>query len=102
MDTGLTRFGYRDYAAEWGRWTARDPIGFGGGDTNLYGYVFSDPVNFVDLNGLDALEISLPIAGGFAISDGPLPVGDLIGIGIIASAILIDIFNEVFNEILRW
>ncbi|MCB9771336.1 MAG: RHS repeat-associated core domain-containing protein [Candidatus Omnitrophica bacterium] len=39
--TGLTRFGARDYDAFTGRWTAKDPIGFGGGDTNLYGYVDS-------------------------------------------------------------
>ncbi|WP_409420617.1 RHS repeat-associated core domain-containing protein [Pseudaeromonas sp. ZJS20] len=35
--TGLTRFGFRDYDAETGRWTSKDPIGFGGGDSNLYG-----------------------------------------------------------------
>ena len=50
--TGLVRFGFRDYDPETGRWTARDPIGFAGGDTNLYGYVLGDPVNFVDLKGL--------------------------------------------------
>jgi RHS repeat-associated protein len=26
----------------------KDPIGFHGGDTNLYGYVLNDPVNLVD------------------------------------------------------
>ncbi|PAT39006.1 RHS repeat-associated core domain-containing protein [Vandammella animalimorsus] len=51
-DTGLTRFGARDYDAETGRWTAKDPILFNGGDTNLYGYVLQDPVNFVDPEGL--------------------------------------------------
>ncbi|MFE1574238.1 RHS repeat-associated core domain-containing protein [Comamonas odontotermitis] len=51
-DTGLTRFGARDYDAETGRWTAKDPILFEGGDPNLYGYVLQDPVNFIDLNGL--------------------------------------------------
>ena len=51
-DTNLIRFGYRDFDPETGRWTARDPIGFAGGDTNLYGYVASDPVNFVDPTGL--------------------------------------------------
>ena len=51
-DTGLIRFGYRDYDPETGRWTARDPIGFAGGDTNLYGYVLGDPVNFIDPIGL--------------------------------------------------
>lgn len=35
-----------------GRWTAKDPIKFAGGDSNLYGYVLSDPVNFIDPNGM--------------------------------------------------
>ncbi|MDR0203492.1 MAG: hypothetical protein LBJ40_15190 [Delftia acidovorans] len=51
-ETGLTRFGVRDYDAETGRWTAKDPILFGGGDTNLYGYVLQDPANFIDPDGL--------------------------------------------------
>ena len=50
-DTGLVRFGYRDYDAEVGRWTAKDPIGFGGGDSDLYGYCGGDPVDSVDING---------------------------------------------------
>ncbi len=50
--TQLTRFGARDYDAWAGRWTVKDPIGFGGGDTNLYGYTFKDPINFTDPNGL--------------------------------------------------
>jgi RHS repeat-associated protein len=50
-ETGLTRFGARDYDAETGRWTAKDPIGFDGGDSNLYGYVGQDPVNAVDPRG---------------------------------------------------
>jgi RHS repeat-associated protein len=49
--TGLTRFGARDYDAYTGRWTAKDPIGFAGEDTNLYGYVVNDPVNFLDPEG---------------------------------------------------
>jgi RHS repeat-associated protein len=51
-DTGLVRFGYRDYDPNIGRWTAKDPIGFAGGDTDLYGYVINDPVNLVDPLGL--------------------------------------------------
>ena len=31
---------------------AKDPIGFAGGDSNLYGYVLGDPVNLVDPGGL--------------------------------------------------
>ena len=52
-DTGLVRFGERDYDSETGRWTAKDPIRFEGKDTNLYGYVLSDPVNRKDINGKD-------------------------------------------------
>ena len=52
--TGLTRFGARDYDAETGRWTAKDPILFAGGDVSLYGYVAGDPVNGVDPSGLQA------------------------------------------------
>jgi RHS repeat-associated protein len=51
-DTKLTRFGYRDYDAYSGKWTAKDPIDFGGGDSNLYGYVLQDPVSGIDPSGL--------------------------------------------------
>jgi uncharacterized protein RhaS with RHS repeats len=47
------RFGYRDYDAYTGKWTAKDPIGFDGGDSNLYGYVLGDPVDYWDNLGLD-------------------------------------------------
>jgi RHS repeat-associated protein len=50
-DTGLVRFGARDYDPETGRWTAKDPIGFGGGDTDLYAYVGNDPLNRIDPDG---------------------------------------------------
>lgn len=56
-DTGLTRFGFRDYDADVGRWTAKDPIQFAGGDTDLYGYCVGDPVNGVDLNGLSETDL---------------------------------------------
>jgi RHS repeat-associated protein len=49
--TGLVRFGARDYDAEVGRWTAKDPIRFAGGDENIYAYVGGDPVNLVDPSG---------------------------------------------------
>jgi RHS repeat-associated protein len=52
-DTQLVRFGRRDYDADIGRWVAKDPIGFAGGDTNLYAYCLNDPVNCVDLDGLE-------------------------------------------------
>lgn len=58
-ETGLTEFGARHYDAETGRWVSKDPILFGGGDTNLYGYVLQDPVNFVDPNGKNPVAIAI-------------------------------------------
>ena len=63
-DTKLTRFGARDYDAEMGRWTSKDLIRFDGGDTNLYNYLVSDPINLIDSNGL--FLIPAAIAGGIS------------------------------------
>jgi RHS repeat-associated protein len=58
--TKLTRFGARDYDARMGRWTTKDPILLEGQDSNLYGYVFDDPINFIDINGLEGDVINRP------------------------------------------
>lgn len=50
-ETGLVRFGARDYDAEVGRWLSKDPILFAGGDGNLYSYVANDPINWIDPSG---------------------------------------------------
>jgi RHS repeat-associated protein len=68
--TGLVRFGARDYDPVTGRWTSKDPIRFGGGDTNLYGYVLNDPINLVDPDG----RIVVNLIGG--------AIGAVVGAGI--------------------
>jgi len=50
--TNLVRFSARDYDPTLGRWTAKDPIDFAGGDTNLYEYVGGNPITKVDTSGL--------------------------------------------------
>lgn len=67
--TGLVRFGFRDYDGAVGRWMAKDPILFSGGDTNLYGYVLGDPVNGIDSSGLNpgAAAIAAACASNFAL-----------------------------------
>jgi len=51
-DTHLVHFGAREYDATLGRFTSRDPLGFGGGQANVYDYAANDPINFVDPSGL--------------------------------------------------
>jgi RHS repeat-associated protein len=84
-DTGLVRFGYRDYDPDIGRWTAKDPILFAGGDSDLYGYCINDPINWVDPLGLDGVGEStttlpdLPSwSDFFPESDFVAPVADII------------------------
>ena len=62
-DTGLVRFGARDYDPVIGRWTAKDPIDFAGGDLNLYGYSFNDPINLVDPIGLWGITVGGSVFG---------------------------------------
>ena len=50
--SGLTRFGFRDYDPETGRFTAKDPLGDTGGDHDLYDYCVDDPVSMHDPSGL--------------------------------------------------
>lgn len=70
--TGLVRFGERDYDADTGRWTAKDPIRYRGGDPNLYAYVGNGPVHLIDPSG----TIVAALAGGVA---GGALIGGLVG-----------------------
>jgi RHS repeat-associated protein len=50
-DTGLVRFGARDYDPHTTRWTTKDPIRFAGGQANLYVYVANQPNMGIDPSG---------------------------------------------------
>jgi hypothetical protein len=49
------------------RWTAKDPIRFDGGDTNIYAYVGNDPVNWTDPTGLIFQPFTPMIPGEFCL-----------------------------------
>jgi RHS repeat-associated protein len=57
QQTGLVRFGARDYDPVTGRWTAKDPINFKGRQANLFAYVLNNPINFIDPNGLETAVV---------------------------------------------
>ncbi len=68
----LTRFGARDYDAHTGRWTAKDPIRFEGRNTNLYGYVFNEPINWVDPYGLTDWPAGGPVTSPYGTRVDPI------------------------------
>ncbi|MCU7863611.1 MAG: RHS repeat-associated core domain-containing protein, partial [Candidatus Thiodiazotropha sp. (ex Lucinoma borealis)] len=73
--TGLVRFGSRDYEPHTGRWSAKDPIRFFGGDANLYGYVLQDPVNWYEADGLKTMRGRSgrdPRSPGSTLRNGPV------------------------------
>lgn len=43
-------------------WTAKDPISFSGGTTNLYEYVGNDPINFTDPEGRALVAVAGAVA----------------------------------------
>ena len=48
---GLQYSRARHYDPKVGRFLQQDPIGFAGGDANLYAYTFANPVNYTDPSG---------------------------------------------------
>jgi len=65
-ETGLNYHRARYYDAMVGRWLSRDPASFGGGDSNLYGYVSNNATNLVDANGQWA-QIAFGVINGAAV-----------------------------------
>jgi len=56
-ENGLYYYRARYYDPKAGRFLTKDPIGFAGGDVNLYRYVQNNPVNWVDPLGLYDEEV---------------------------------------------
>jgi type VI secretion system secreted protein VgrG len=66
-DAGLLFYRARYYSPATGRFISEDPLGLLAG-TNLYGYVFSSPTNFVDPTGLWAFWDDLAFTTGGAVA----------------------------------
>jgi RHS repeat-associated protein len=89
-DTGLVRFGARDYEADTGRWLAKDPILFAGRQSNLYVYVNNDPVNHTDpsghwgfaIGGSGGAGFGFPLGGSWDVGSGIVFAFDSTGITI--------------------
>jgi RHS repeat-associated protein len=79
--TGLYYYRARYYSPALQRFISEDPIGFKGGDFNLYAYVGNNPINFVDPLGEDTLQVAL--SGSIIFGPGAL-VGS-VGIAIDSS-----------------
>jgi RHS repeat-associated protein len=71
-DSGLVRFGARDYDPMVGRWTSKDPVRFSGDGSNLFVYVDGDPINHTDPSGRYAITIPLGPVVGIALGAGAL------------------------------
>ncbi|MFN3698365.1 MAG: RHS repeat-associated core domain-containing protein [Pseudobdellovibrio sp.] len=86
--TKFVKLGARDYDSTVGRWTTKDPIGFNGGDTNLYAYVGGDPMSYVDPSG----NFGLPLLAVPVLTAGAGFIGSFTGT-LIAHGTLKDAFS---------
>ncbi|MGA1870687.1 MAG: RHS repeat-associated core domain-containing protein [bacterium] len=73
-ESGLYYYRARYYDPEIGRFLTQDPLGFAGGDMNLYVYVGNNPVNLIDPWGLLLIfgggQGSAGAGQGFSVSSG--------------------------------
>jgi RHS repeat-associated protein len=67
-ELGIYDFRFRDYQPQLGRFLQKDPLGFRGGDANLFRYCNGDPVNRRDPSGLHSPQ---PTKQNNAIQPGP-------------------------------
>jgi RHS repeat-associated protein len=80
--TKLQLNGMRYYDPATGRWTSQDPLGFGGGDANLYRAFANSPTNMTDPSGLDFISgtslNSTPPSSTDDATDSTIPIDELV------------------------
>ena len=73
--TGLYYYRARYYSPTFQRFIAQDPIGFAGGDPNIYAYVGNDAVNLLDPEGLWTAAVGWTFGGGAGWGGGSFTIG---------------------------
>ena len=96
--TGLVRFGARDYDAVTGRWTAKDPVGFSWSNNNFYLYSNSEPIQHIDPHGYQA---ELAVGWGIALLE-PSPVGEVIMAGVTIGVAATILYSEISDIVDDW
>ena len=83
---GLYYYRVRYYSPVTGRFISEDPIGFGGG-INVYAYVGSSPIDFIDPFGLDRRDPLRPNCLGAALEKNGVALAlDLTSLGVDVAA----------------
>jgi len=85
FELGIYDFRHRFYYPALGSFLQPDPLGFGGGDANLFRYCGGDPVNRKDPSGLDWYPGSFGLLRYFG------PAGIATGVGVILGTLAMDL-----------
>jgi RHS repeat-associated protein len=98
-ETGLLYLRARWYDAAQGRFISEDPLGFGGGDVNLYAYVGNAPMGHTDRLGLELDETDMAEAIAWIEEQREEALKDYLGI--VEPDELIELFDPCLAEMMR-
>jgi RHS repeat-associated protein len=95
-ESGLDAFWARGYLPALGRWASVDPLRDSFPEWSPYNYVEGDPVSYSDPFGLcPPVASCLRLAFFSAAADGPAPIGDVIAVGLLGTAVVLAMKDAV-------